>query len=113
MNDVPRRGMRPSGTNTCVYAVTDDVDCSKAATWHIWWAVDDVTSSACDQHYQLALTNDWEMRDAHLFDGVCLMPGTRWQFSNVGEQGFCFLPLDMEDEMTMRTETPIAIEVSA
>lgn len=113
MSDVPQRGIRPSGTNTCVYAVTDDNDCAEPATWHIWWANDDITSSACDEHYRLALANDWEMRDAHTFGGVCLIPGTRWQFSNIGEEGFCFLPLEMEGEMSIKAETPTAIKVTA
>lgn len=110
MSDVPMRGLRPSGIQTCTRALSDDEDCDAPATWHIWWRNgDDITSASCDQHYQEACVNDWEMRDAHLFGGVCLMPGTHWQFSAAGEEGFCFLPIDMDEVEVATAERPLVL----
>lgn len=97
MSAVPRRGLRPDGTQVCVRALGDEIDCGAPAMWHIWWKHDEITSSSCNKHYEEAVARGWEMLDSHPFGGVCLIPGVMWQFCANEESGFCFLPIDLDE----------------
>jgi hypothetical protein len=87
------------GETGCTYAISGDIEgqlCNRPAAHHVMWdAREEDSSSACEEHYQVARSL-FPIYDDHPWSAMCNMPNTTWVFSWDHEPGCCAMLVDGE-----------------